>query len=68
MAELCELHFNISLTRSKRWPVSVRMDRHLVIRLVGVGPVGPTLAVFVWPVLDTLGDTLSSLRNTLDSY
>ena len=48
--------------------VSVPGDRHLAVRLVGVGPYGPTLAVFVYPMLDTLMDTLSSLKDTLDFY
>ena len=48
--------------------MSVPADRH-VICSDGVGPAGPTLAVFIWPpVLGTLVDILSSLKNTLDYY
>ena len=49
--------------------MSVPVDRHVVIRSDGVDPAGPTLAVLIWPpVLGTLVDILSSLKNTLDYY
>ena len=51
--------------RSKRRQ-SLRSDISLIVQLPSV-PHGPTLTIFVQSV-DTLVDTLSSLRDTLDFY